>query len=161
MNKQSKMIIGLTFGIALLFTSTTVWSAGLIAPTRSLSGSIDEKATLNVSSEPPGLDVTLDGTSIGKTPVIEKEIEPGSHMLRIRDSETEIFATKGKPIHLSWFKGAFIEIPLKKEDQQQPQAEVVREKPKPKPEAPQKRKGEFDPAYWPTNPKGPIAPYIR
>ncbi|MGD8524260.1 MAG: PEGA domain-containing protein [Desulfobacterales bacterium] len=162
MKQKSKTIIALTFGIVLLFASSTVWSAELIAPTRSLEGAIDEKATLSVSSEPPGLNVTLDGTVIGETPVIEKEIEPGSHVVRIGDSETQIYARTGKPIQLSWFKGTFIEMPIKKADsRQQLQPEVVEKKPKPQTEAPQKKTGKYDPAYWPTNPTGPIAPYIR
>ena len=156
------IIIGLTFGIVLLFGASSVWSADLLAPTRSLSGSIDEKATLSVSSEPPGLGVTLDGTLIGKTPVIEKEIEPGSHVVRIADSEAQIYASSGKSIKLSWFKGTFIEMPIKKtDDRQQPQAQVAEKKPKPKAEAPKKKTGKNDAFYWPTNPTGPIAPYIR
>jgi hypothetical protein len=164
MKQKSKAItaLSLTFGIVLLFGSSTVWSADLIAPSRSLGGAIDEKATLSVSSEPPGLDVTLDGTVIGETPVIEKEIEPGSHVVRIGDSETQIYARTGKPIQLSWFKGTFIEMPIKKaDDRQQPQPVVVEKKPQPKTETPKKEPGKYDPAYWPTNPTGPIAPYIR
>ncbi len=164
MKQKFKTIIGLslTFGIVLLFASSTVWSTDLIAPSRSLGGSIDEKATLSVSSEPPGLSVTLDGTVIGETPVIEEEIEPGSHVVGIGDSETQIYARTSKPIKLSWFKGTFIEMPIKKaDDRQQPQPKVVEKKPKPKTEAPKKKPGKYDPAYWPTNPTGPIAPYIR
>lgn len=162
MKQQSKTIIALTFVIVLLFTYSAAWSADLIAPSRSLSGSIDEKSSLTVSSEPPGLGVTLDGTVIGETPVIEKEIEPGTHVVRIGDSETQIYARPGKPVRLSWFKGAFIEVPIETaQDRQQPQAEVVEKKPKPKPEAPKKKPGKYDPVYWPTNPTGPIAPYIR
>ena len=164
MKQRSKTIIelSLVLGIVLLFGSSNVWSADLIAPTRSLEGSIDEKATLSVSSEPPGLSVTLDGTVIGETPVIEKEIEPGSHVVSIGDSETQIYARTGKPIQLSWFKGTFIEMPIKKTDSRlQPQPEVIEKKPKPKAEAPKKKTGKYDPVYWPTNPTGPIAPYIR
>ena len=143
MKQKSKTLIGLMFGMVLLLASSTVWSADLIAPSRSLSGSIDEKATLSVSSEPPGLGVTLDSTSIGKTPVIEKEIEPGSHVVRIADSEAQIYASSGKSIKLSWFKGTFIEMPIRKtDDRQQPQAEVAERKPKPKAAAPKKKDGQ-------------------
>jgi hypothetical protein len=163
MKQRTKTIIGfLIFAIVLLYGSSAVWSADLIAPSRSLGGSIDEKATLSVSSEPPGLSVTLDGTVIGKTPVIEEEIEPGSHVVRIADSEAQIYASSGKSIKLSWFKGTFIEMPIKKaDDRPQPQPKVVEKKPKPKTEVPKKKTGKYDPAYWPTNPTGPIAPYIR
>ena len=162
MKQRSKTITALTFGVVLLLAASYAWSSELIAPTRSLSGSIDEKATLSVSSEPPGLNVTLDGNVIGETPVIEKEIEPGSHVVRIGDSETQFYASSGKVIKLSWFKGTFIEMPLKKaDDRQQPQPEVVTRKPKSKTEAPRQKPGKYDPVYWPTNPTGPIAPYIR
>ena len=162
MKQKSKTIIGLTFGIILLLSPSAVWSTDLIAPTRSLSGAIDEKATLSVSSEPPGLNVTLDGAVIGETPVIEKEIEAGSHVVRIGDSETQIYARAGKPIKLSWFKGTFIEMPIEKaDDLQQPRPEVAEKKPKPQTATPQKKTGKNDAFYWPTNPTGPIAPYIR
>jgi len=155
-------LIGLTFVIFILFGASSVWGTDLIAPSRSLSGPIDEKAPLSVSSEPPGLGVTLDSTIIGETPVIEKEIEPGSHVVRIGDSETQIYARAGKPTKLSWFKGTFIEMPIKKaDDQQQPRPEVAEKKAKPQTEAPKIKTGKNDAFYWPTNPTGPIAPYIR
>ena len=47
-------------------------ASDLIEPTRTLEGTSDQSAKLSVFSEPPGLQVTLDGAAIGKTPVLER-----------------------------------------------------------------------------------------
>ena len=75
---------------------------------------------VSVFSEPPQLDVTLDGTRIGKTPVISRDTEPGIHVLRIRDSEKEIIVESGKPFHLSWHRGSFIVVPIEKNKNMKP-----------------------------------------
>jgi photosystem II stability/assembly factor-like uncharacterized protein len=40
-------------------------------------------ATLTVTSSPPGAQVFLDGTSIGTTPITNKTVNPGTHVLRL------------------------------------------------------------------------------
>jgi len=132
--------------------------AQLIEPTRSLEGASDGTAFLNVVSEPPDLEVQLDGKVIGRTPVFSVSFPPGAHVLRIRDSETDVRLETGKTISISWFKGSFIKIP----EPAAPSAEIVKEPqtplPKPKPDegqdAPQG--AAKDPYYWPLNPRGPI-----
>jgi len=132
--------------------------AQLIEPTRSLQGAPDGPGLLNVLSEPPGLDVQLDGSLIGKTPIFSARFPPGLHVLRIRDSETDIHLVTGKTFAISWFKGFFIEIPEKAK----PPAETAPEPPKaattPRPEEhPAVHPGVTnDPYYWPLNPRGPI-----
>ncbi len=69
---------------------------------------------LSVYSEPPELDVLLDGVGIGKTPVISKEVTSGVHMLRVKNIEKEITILSGKSLQLSLFKDSLIEIPEKK-----------------------------------------------
>ena len=66
---------------------------------------------MTVFSEPPGLEVFLDGSEIGKTPVRRREVKAGSYTLRVKDSETEIEAGPGEELKISLFKGSFIRIP--------------------------------------------------
>ncbi len=64
---------------------------------------------------PPGLEVFLDDSEIGQTPVWMKEVKPGSHKIRVRRSETDVYVETGKTLTLSYFKGSFIVVPEKKE----------------------------------------------
>lgn len=43
-------------------------------------------AVLDVESEPPGLEVTLDDDALGKTPIIGRELPPGGHRVRVNDA---------------------------------------------------------------------------
>jgi hypothetical protein len=150
------------FTLLALSAMCALFSAGLraqlIEPTRSLEGASDGTAFLNVLSEPPGLDVQLDGQVIGKTPVFSVKLPAGVHVLRIRDSETEIQIAAGKKVSMSWFRGAFIEIP----EIAKPSAEAPKEaQPQPsKSKADEDRDTRQetvkDPYYWPLNPRGPI-----
>jgi hypothetical protein len=154
----SKLILIFFLVGVLLFFSSPSLKAGLIEPTRTLAGTTEEMGKLSLYSEPPGLEVTLDGSDIGKTPVIEKDIKPGSHMLQIKNSEMKIFVIPGQPLEISWFKGSFVEIPLKKQHQPPP-AQTTENENRAKESTPSeqaKKKQELDPFYWPLNPRGPI-----
>ena len=70
-----------TFMCTFLLFPALLMAAELIAPTRTLKGKNDQSGRLSVFSEPPELEVSLDGTDIGKTPVISKEVEPGTHLI--------------------------------------------------------------------------------
>jgi hypothetical protein len=131
-------------------------AAELIEPTRTLKGQNDQKGRLSVFSEPPKLEVTLDGTEIGKTPVVARQVEPGIHILKVRDSETEIYVGSGKEHQYSWYKGSFIKIPAKKETPKQQKAETAKPRQKKKTEKPSAREEDLQPLYWPLNPRGPI-----
>ncbi len=95
--------------ILLLITDLSL-ASDLIEPTRTLSSTGKSVGKLTVSSEPPRLDVKMDGTVIGETPVVLQEVGLGIHVIQVQDSEIEIYVKSGKSIKLSWFKGAFIEI---------------------------------------------------
>jgi hypothetical protein len=143
-------------GLCALFTAGL--QAQLIEPTRSLEGEPEGVGLLNVLSEPPGMDVQLDGSVIGKTPIFSARFPPGVHVLRVGGSETEIQIAAGKTFVVSWFKGAFIEIP----ETAKPPAETAQAPPKPAAapqpeERPTAQPGAAnDPYYWPLNPRGPI-----
>jgi hypothetical protein len=132
-------------------------TAELIEPTRALKGEEEPAGKLSVFSEPPQLNVTLDGTEIGKTPIISMDIGPGVHVLRIRDSEKSIVVESGKPLDLSWFKGSFIIIPIEKNESQKPQENQAAETPTAaKKKEQSESKDNLQPLYWPLNPRGPI-----
>ena len=145
-----------TLMCAFLLIPSLLMAAELIEPTRTLNGKSDQPGRLSVFSEPPELEVTMDGTDIGRTPVISKEVEPGIHVIRIKDSETNIIVKPGQPLQYSWFKGSFIVIPVKTKEiqQQKPKAAKSPEGPKTKQSA--ENKEELQPFYWPLNPRGPI-----
>ena len=132
--------------------------AQLIEPTRNLPDASEGRGLLSVLSEPPGLEVQVDGRIIGKTPVFSARFPAGAHVLRIKDSETGIHLPAGKTTAISWFKGSFIEIP----EMAKPSRELPGEPPttpsKSKPdEGPGVQPGAAkDPYYWPLNPRGPI-----
>jgi hypothetical protein len=132
--------------------------AQLIEPTRSLQDASGGAGILNVLSEPPGIEVQVDGRLIGKTPIFSARFPPGVHVLRIKDSETDIHLAAGKTTAISWFKGSFIEIP----ETVKPPAEIAKEpqpapaKSKPDEEPSVQQNTAKDPYYWPLNPRGPI-----
>ena len=154
--KKSFFILLALSAVCTLFTGTL--HAQLIEPTRSLQDASGGAGILNVLSEPPGIEVQVDGRVIGKTPIFLARFTPGVHVLRIKDSETDIHLAAGKTTAISWFKGSFIEIP----ETVKPPAEIAKEpqsppaKPKPD-EGPGAQQGTSnDPFYWPLNPRGPI-----
>jgi len=114
--RTSSKRIGLS-ALLLLFSGVPIsfGGEGLIAPTRSLEGNQEALGRLTVVSEPRGLGVFLDGSEIGQTPVWVKEVKPGSHKIRVRRSETDVYVGTGKTLTLSYFKGLFVVIPEEKE----------------------------------------------
>jgi len=112
---------------------------------------------LSVFSEPPELDVLLDGINIGKTPVISKEVAPGTHVLRVKETEKEITILPEKSLQMSLYKNTLITIPEKKvEIPAQTKPEEQPTIPEKKTEDSKKEKKQLDPFYFPTNPSGPI-----
>jgi hypothetical protein len=112
---------------------------------------------MSVFSEPQGLEVTLDNKKIGKTPVFSQKVEPGVHVLMVRNAETKIYVAPAQNLRLSLYKGSFIEVPQEtKEVLRQPGQDDVKTSHKPEAEQPAPKKAEFFPRYWPFNPVGPI-----
>ncbi len=129
--------------------------AELIEPSRTLEGQQKPMGRLSVFSEPPDLDVYLDDSKIGKTPVISKKVTSGVHILRIKNIEKEITILPGKSHQLSLFKDSLIESPEKKaKAPTQPKSEE--EKPDEPTREKTKNEPKYDPLYWPLNPIGPI-----
>jgi hypothetical protein len=140
----------------------TLFAAGLpaqlIEPTRAHPDGQSAAARLSVFSEPPGMEVRVDGQPLGKTPVFSARLPPGPHVLRVALSETEIHLASGTHAAFSWFKDAFVEIP---ETSTRPAAIAPGPQPPPaKPEADEppgdRPQAPESPYYWPLNPRGPI-----
>jgi hypothetical protein len=153
-----KLLFILLAAGALCSPSAAGLHAQLIEPTRGLAGASEAAGLLNVLSEPPGMEVRVDGRLIGKTPVFSASLPAGAHVLRVRDSEIEIRIAAGKTTAMSWFKGSFIEIPPKsppaREKAGEPQKPAVETRPEQEPQP--RPDGTKDPYYWPLNPRGPI-----
>jgi hypothetical protein len=147
------MVIGGFLQIASL-------NAELIEPTRTLQGTLHQPGLLSVYSEPPGLDVWVDGKSTGKTPLISFQLPAGEHLLRLGDTELKISIAPEKAAAYSWFKGTLIEVAEPSETQGVVTAADSRTGKKTTPKVPEPvQKKELrpnDPFYWPLNPRGPI-----
>jgi hypothetical protein len=102
---------------ACLICLTTIFadeaaSAGeLLPPSRTLEQPGERPGTLSVFSEPPELDVYVDGKHIGKTPLWGREVKSGDHVLKIRDSEKDIRMDSGKVLKIGLFRGEFVTFP--------------------------------------------------
>jgi hypothetical protein len=144
--------------LAFLFVSVTFSiSAELIEPTRSLQSSEKTSGKISVFSEPPGLEVFLNHSKIGKTPIVSVEVKPGIHNLKVEDSETEIYVMPDKSLQLSLYKGTFIEVKEQEKETIQKKAETVSEKNPIEPTEEQTGyQPKYAPGYWPLNPSGPI-----
>ena len=112
---------------------------------------------LSVFSEPPGFDVFLNKSKIGKTPILSVEVTPGIHNLKVENSETEIYLKPGQSLRLSLFKGTFIEVKEQaKETIQKPKEDTVGKKPVEPTEEKTGYQPKYEPLYWPLKPGGPI-----
>jgi hypothetical protein len=147
----------LIVGLLLLLMGNRSLASDLIEPTRTLSNPAQSAGALSVFSEPPDLEVIMDGAHIGKTPVVVQSAALGMHVVRVKDSETQIYVEPGKSTKIAWFKGSFIKIPAEANKFRQPQIEEKKEAPRLKMSGqPVEKMEKPDPFYWPLNPGGPI-----
>jgi len=144
MKKAIKITIILVFGLAFLLGYFTAWSSELIKPTRTLDSAGEKPGKLSVFSEPPGLEVALEGTIIGNTPLFLDDVKPGIHRLRVKNSETDITIEPGKTLQISLYKGKFVLIqdtdnkPPKQPETEEPN--LTKPKPPPPPAEEQRPK---------------------
>ena len=99
--------------LLLLFADLSL-ASDLIEPTRTLQSAVKATGSLTILSEPPDLNVTLDDTPIGKTPVFLDNVISGTHTLRVKDSETTIEVKPDATLQISLFRGKFINISVAK-----------------------------------------------
>jgi hypothetical protein len=114
----------LLLSLLLLFLSlegpVSAGDKGLIPPSRTPEATEQTPGRLTVVSEPPGLEVLLDSSGIGQTPIWQKQVDPGSHTLWITQVETTIYVEPGKTTRISFFKGSFITAPEEEEAEKMP-----------------------------------------
>ena len=153
-----KLIFLSVFLVFMLVAVTFSISGELIEPTRTIQSSEKAIGRISVFSEPPGLDVFLNNSKIGKTPIVSMDVEPGTHSLKVKDSKKEINVMPGKSLQLSLYKGDFIEIQEKEREKPQKSEKTATEK-RDTAEPTEKKTGyepTYEPHYWPMNPSGPI-----
>ena len=111
---QLQIIVFAVFISALAGPMTSI--AELIEPTRTLHGASKTTGNLTILSEPPDLEVTLDDSHIGNTPIFLRRLESGIHKLRIQESETDVYVEPDETVQISLFKGEFIILPAAKKE---------------------------------------------
>jgi hypothetical protein len=79
--------------------------------------------SVTVFSEPPELEVFLDGSKVGQTPLWLERVSQGLHKLRVKDIETEIHLEAGKGLRVGLLKGDFVVFPEKERKLQERPAE--------------------------------------
>ena len=112
MKGRCKTIMFAAFVLAFLLNAQTQLFAELIEPTRTVEGKQEGPGRLTVLSEPPGLEITLDGNNLGKTPVFLVEVDAGTHTLNVQNSKTQIHIQSGKILKISLHRDKFIFIPV-------------------------------------------------
>ena len=98
----------LTFVLTVMVAVSPSFGGELIEPTRTLGGPEKNWGGLTVFSEPPQLDVYLDGEKVGTTPLRLREVQTGLHKLRIKDTEKDVHVSKGRTARIGLFKGSFV-----------------------------------------------------
>ena len=110
MKKMSKLLVFLTGFFTIIVLNYSALQAELIEPSRSLKSTAEDTGQLTVFSEPPGLNIKLDGTLIGQTPMRMNAVDAGTHQLQVGGSSTEIKVKPGQAFHISLFKNRFIQF---------------------------------------------------
>jgi hypothetical protein len=113
-------------GLLVLLLADLSPATDLIEPTRTLQGTKNATGSLTILSEPPNLDVALDGKPMGKTPVFLDKVTSGIHTLRVNNSETTIDVKPDATIQISLFRGKFINIPVEEKKPVKQQASEQR-----------------------------------
>jgi len=116
MKKMYKLTVFLTGFFTIIVLNFSALQAGLIEPTRSLKATAQDPGQLTVFSEPPGLNIKLDGKFVGQTPMRINMVDPGIHQLQVGESVTEIYVEPGQPFHISLFKNKFIQFQVAKKE---------------------------------------------
>jgi hypothetical protein len=110
MKKYTKLTITFLTFLSVMGFGLMTSTAELIEPSRSLKSTSGGPGQLTIFSEPPGMVVKLDGTSVGSAPIRIKSLNPGVHRLQVGKSATEITIEPGQTIHISLFRNRFIQF---------------------------------------------------
>jgi hypothetical protein len=94
--------------VIVLMSLTCGFDGQLIEPTRTLQEPGKTWGGLTVFSEPPQLDVYLDGEKVGSTPLWLRDVQAGPHTLKIALVETSVHVEKGKRLIIGLFRGNLV-----------------------------------------------------
>ena len=94
--------------VIVLMSLTCCFAGQLIEPTRTLQEPGKTWGGLTVFSEPPHLDVYLDGEKVGSTPLWLRDVQAGPHTLKIALVETSVQVEEGKRLKIGLFKGTLV-----------------------------------------------------
>ena len=118
MRISTKLAFLVAFFLSVLSFSFSLCPAGeLIPPTRTFQKTGKGLGKLTISSDPPGLEVLLDGMAVGKTPVWIRQLKPGVHRVRIKDLEKDICVEPHRTSLVTLSKGSLVSI-FKKADEE-------------------------------------------
>jgi hypothetical protein len=141
------MNVYVSFAIILLGAAALCYGGELIEPTRTLQDAGERWGKLIVFSEPPEVDVFLDGSKVGQTPVWLERVKEGTHKLQIKDLEKEIYVKEGRTLKVGLFKGRFI-TRLEEEKKVGKQAAADKKEPATKVEAAESPEKQKDLSRW-------------
>ena len=116
--------MGLFFCI-LLSAISVCFGGELIEPTRTPQDTEKTWGGLTVFSEPPQIEVYLNGEKVGRTPLWLRKVETGLHKIKIGPAETSVRIGKDERVKVGFFKGAFVMglEPIKEKPKAAPQVE--------------------------------------
>jgi hypothetical protein len=94
---------------SLLFVAFNLcFGAELIEPTRTPREPGKEWGGLTIFSEPPQIEIYLDGEKVGLTPLWLREVKTGPHTIKIGHSQTTVRVDKDQRLKVGLFKGSFV-----------------------------------------------------
>ena len=96
------------FLCVLVLTLSVCFAGDPIEPTRTLQEAGKTWGGLTIFSEPPQLDVYLDGEKVGQTPLWLRKVETGLHTIKIGPAETRVRIEKDKKLKVGFLKGSFV-----------------------------------------------------
>jgi hypothetical protein len=99
---------GILFLGILLSAISICFGGEMIEPTRTLQEVGKTWGGLAIFSEPPQLEVYLNGEKAGRTPLWMRQVETGPHTIKIADAETIVHIGKDEKLTLGFFKGSFV-----------------------------------------------------
>jgi len=110
-------VTGVIFSVLLLASVSVCFGGEIIEPTRTLHEPGKTWGGLTIFSEPPQLDVSLDGEKVGETPLWLREVKTGPHTIKIAHAETVVHVEKDQRLKVGLFKGSFVVSPEPKKEQ--------------------------------------------
>jgi PEGA domain len=109
MKITKKQAVSVSLFCSIVFLAfTNCFGAELIEPTHTLREPEKAWGGLTIFSEPPQIEIYLDGEKVGLTPLWLREVETGPHTIKIGHAETSVRVDKDQRLKVGLFKGSFV-----------------------------------------------------